>query len=188
MTDDVFCLIASGPSLEMWQVGHAVKSGAKIIAINNNYEICPEADFLYGCDAEWWKHHNGAPQFLGRKFSLEMTEYHDVYQLTNTGEAGIDFEWPNVRTGLNSGYQAMNLAIHLGARKIILIGYDMQHTNGKRHWHADHPGNNCQHIKDWVRHYDNAAKIFKEKGIEVINCTIKTALTCFERADLRDVL
>ena len=190
MNDDIFCLIASGPSLEQWQVDCAVQSGVKIVAVNNNYEICPDADYLYACDARWWKHHSGVPFFLGRKFSLEKTEYSDVYQLNNSGECGIDFEWPNIRTGKNSGYQAINLAVHMGAAKIILIGYDMQHTNGKKHWHGSHPTglNNSQGVKRWVKYYNEAAVILKKKGIEVINCTIETALTCFDRAELRGVL
>jgi len=184
------CLIASGPSLEKWQVDYVLKSSAKIIAINNNWQICPAADVLYGCDAKWWRAHKGAESFWGHKFSLENSGYSDVYQLHDSGNSGIDFLWPNIKTGKNGGYQALNLAVHFGCRKIILIGYDMQHTNGKKHWHPDHPKklNNAQCVAIWPQYFKEAALILKEKGIEVINCTIETALKCFKQADIRDVL
>ncbi|MGA4815964.1 hypothetical protein ACPA9J_15885 [Pseudomonas aeruginosa] len=31
------------------------------------------------------------------------------------------------------------MAIARGAKRIILLGYDMQKTNGQSHWHGDHP-------------------------------------------------
>ncbi|HDY5476679.1 TPA: hypothetical protein RQ695_006640, partial [Pseudomonas aeruginosa] len=39
----------------------------------------------------------------------------------------------------NSGGGAVSLAIARGAKRIILLGYDMQKTNGQSHWHGDHP-------------------------------------------------
>jgi len=95
-----------------------------------------------------------------------------------------------IHSGLNSGYQAIGLAYALGADRIILIGYDMQHTGGARHWHGDHPDGlkNAQGVEKWVKHFESLAVDLEGEGIEVVNCTIETALTCFQRADLRDVL
>lgn len=95
-----------------------------------------------------------------------------------------------IHHGANSGYQAIGLAYHLGADRIVLIGYDMQHTNGRTHWHGDHPSGltNAFGIEKWVKNFSALAKDLKEEGVEVVNCSIETALTCFPRADLRDVL
>ena len=92
--------------------------------------------------------------------------------------------------GHNSGYQAINLAYQFGAKRIILVGYDMQHTDGKTHWHGDHPKslNNAAGVEKWPKHFTQLAKDLDRVGVEVINCTIQTALTCFKQADLRDVL
>ena len=183
-------MIASGPSLTQKQVDYAVKSPAKIIAINNNYEICPTADVLYGCDKNWWQTHKGAPNFLGYKFSLQDSGFSDVHQLYNSGTAGIDFDWPNIRTGKNSGYQAINLAVHFGCRRIILVGYDMQHTDGKKHWHPNHPAGLCNFecVKSCIDYYDDLAPVLDGNDIEVLNCTLKTALKCFKTANIKDVL
>lgn len=184
------CIIASGPSLTHEQVDCAEQSGAAIIVINNNWQICLGADVLYACDARWWQFYGGVPMFRGVKYSLEYSGYPDVFQLHNSGSDGIDLDWPNIKTGCNGGYQAINLAVHFGCRRIILIGYDMQHTGGKSHWHGDHPQglNNAQRVESWIPFYDDLAVELKKIGVEVINCTIETALKCFPRADLREAL
>lgn len=93
-----------------------------------------------------------------------------------------------IHAGLNSGYQAIGLAYELGAAKIILIGFDMQHTGGKTHWFGDHPKGltNAHGIKNWIPGFTALAKGLEFQGIEVINCSIETALTCFKRAKLED--
>ena len=39
------------------------------------------------------------------------------------------------------------------AKNIILLGYDGQKTNGKAHWHADHPRGmgNAGPVDKWVK-------------------------------------
>lgn len=86
--------------------------------------------------------------------------------------------------GDNSGYQAINLAYLLGATKIVLLGYDMQMTGGKAHWHTDHQkplnagGSDLEH---WAKLFPQLAIDLAQEGIEVVNCTRETALTCFKR-------
>lgn len=103
---------------------------------------------------------------------------------------GLCTEPHTINHGLNSGYQAINLAYHTGAKRIILLGYDMQHTGGKSHWHGDHPKSlsNAQGIHNWRHRFIALAGDLKRMGVQVYNCSTDTALKCFERADVRDVL
>lgn len=85
-----------------------------------------------------------------------------------------------LHTGGNSGYQAVNLAYLLGASRICLLGYDMQPTGGKTHWHGDHkklsnptPGS----YKRWRQHFTRLHQDLVAEGVELINCTRETALT-----------
>lgn len=93
-------------------------------------------------------------------------------------------------SGLNSGHQAIQWAYHKGAARIILIGYDMQHTGGRRHWHEDHPGgmSNAEGIAGWVKGFTSLARELALRGVQVVNCSEETALQCFERGQLRDYL
>lgn len=94
-----------------------------------------------------------------------------------------------INHGMNSGYQAINLAYHFGVSRIILLGYDMQHTEGKRHWFGDHPKSltNADGIHNWVKGFSLLAKDLEREGVEVINCSPTTALTCFKRAEIESL-
>lgn len=91
---------------------------------------------------------------------------------------------------MNSGYQAINLAYHFGVSRILLIGYDMQRTGGKAHWHGDHVSGltNAEGLSKWATRFPALAQDLEREGVEVINCSQETALTCFPRARLEDVV
>lgn len=103
---------------------------------------------------------------------------------------GISRQPDTIHTGMNSGYQAIQLAYLWGATKIILLGYDMQKTGGKAHWHGDHPKGlgNCGNFSKWILAMNDLAKDLKVEGVEVVNCSRQTALKCFRRAELKDTL
>lgn len=107
-----------------------------------------------------------------------------------THRQGLNTKPGEVNSGLNSGFQAINLAYHFGARRIVLLGYDMQHTGGKTHWHGDHPRGltNAEGISSWVKYFRPLAEDLARLGVEVVNCSTDTALTCFTRAPLEATL
>lgn len=194
-----FVLVASGPSLTQEQVDQC-RGKAVVIVINNNYKLAPWADHLYACDPSWWQWHEDDPDLLafkGKKWTQnqnwkEETERfkqkHHLTFIESKSEYGLS-ESPNIiHQGSNSGYQAINLAYHLGAKRIILLGYDMQATDGKSHWHGDHPNGIKSSYPAFVRHFNSMSAHAKELGLEIINCTAKTALTCFPRKKLENVL
>lgn len=78
----------------------------------------------------------------------------------------------------------------MGAERIILIGFDMQQTAGRSHWHGNHPSGlgNAEGVAGWRKNFPALAADLAARGVETINCTIETALDCFPRADLRCVL
>lgn len=103
---------------------------------------------------------------------------------------GLGIKPGQLYSGQNSGHQAIQLAYQKGAARIILLGYDMQHTNGRTHWHGDHPKGltNAEGIAGWVKHFGPLAKALELEGVEVVNCSPETALTCFKRGRLDDYL
>ena len=88
--------------------------------------------------------------------------------------------------GTNSGAQAVNLAYHLGATRIVLLGYDMQHTGGRRHCHQDYPAGwlNAEPVKGWASQFAFLARDLAAEGVEVLNASRETALTCVPRMTL----
>lgn len=93
-----------------------------------------------------------------------------------------------IRHGGNSGFMAVSLALHFGASRVVLLGYDMQPTGGRLHWHADHVGmSNPEQFKimGWVRRFGELAA---QTSIPIVNATRETALRCFPRASLHESL
>ncbi len=79
------------------------------------------------------------------------------------------------------------LAKLYGAKQVVLVGYDCQRTNGKAHWHGDHPETlgNAGSMPRWQQQFSDLAKAIQ---MPVINCSRETALTMFPRKALEDVL
>lgn len=186
--ETVVC-IGGGPSLNSDDV-MACRGRARVIAINDAYKLAPWADVLYACDYAWWRAHGGVPMFSGLRFSLDRrASRYGVQILQNTGVAGLELEPTGLRTGHNGGYQAINLAVHFGARRIVLLGYDMQRTDNKAHWFGDHPtGLNNPPLPLFIPQFEQVAPLLRARGIDVINSSRETALTMFPRQSLQAAL
>jgi hypothetical protein len=90
----------------------------------------------------------------------------------------------------NSGAAAISLAVHLGATRVVLLGYDCQRTNGLAHWHGNHPRGlgNGGAMARWAESFAELAQDMARRGVEVVNATRETALKCFPRVELEQAL
>ncbi|MEI9964383.1 MAG: hypothetical protein WDM92_06425 [Caulobacteraceae bacterium] len=90
-----------------------------------------------------------------------------------------------------SGFQALNLAVQFGARRIALVGFDARVDRGS-HWHGDHGGGlhnpSEATAASWRRHLDAAAPALAALGVAVINASPLSLLQAFPRAPLEDAL
>lgn len=189
--DRTIVCLASGPSLTLEDV-ETCRGRFPVVAVNDTYRLAPWADLLWACDGKWWEAHAGVPTFGGLKFSLEASAGHwpGVQVLSNTGDRGVELEPTGVRTGKNSGYQAINVAIHLGAKRIGLLGYDMQTLNGQpTHFFGEHPRSlrRSSPYAMFRTYFDSLVEPLKALGVEVVNCTRSSALDCFPRLPLESL-
>ena len=136
------------------------------------------------------------PRFEGLKYTQDdcALVYPTVTYIKGVGEMGLSFDRSIIHQGGNGGYQALNLAVHFGAKRIILLGYDMKSgPEGQLHHHAKHPAglNNPDPLinyPSWIHAFGTLGPDLKRAGVEVINCTPGSALTCFPMANLEEVL
>lgn len=197
--ETVVC-IASGPSLTREDVEY-VRGKARVIVINTSYVLAPWADVMYAADAKVWRwywkkgptgyEHMPLSQFAGLKYCL--TKHADVFAkvtvLRRGVDSGLSLNPAVLNTGKNSGYQAINLAVLMGASKILLLGYDMsQGPKGQEHWHGDHPNKSRSPYASFLKYFPSLVEPLKDAGVEVINCTRRTRLTCFPQASLESAL
>lgn len=170
--------------------------GAPVLAINDAWRAVPWAELLYAADAKWWDFHRGAPGYRGEKWSThgtnERTRHNDKsehqarYGLRLVlGADGSTFsDDPTViHYGSNSGFQAVNLALLMGARRIALVGFDMHGT----HFFGRHPAGlrNATSYASFIRAFSHGARRLPADRT-IINCTPGSALTCFPMGDLAD--
>jgi len=195
------CCIASGPSLTLEDCAR-VRGRMPVVVVNSALEFAPWADVLHACDFKWWRWHKGAPAFAGLKFTLAEAAaeaFPDVTRLRNTGDEGLELDPTGIRTGKNGGYQAVNIAVHLGASRILLLGYDMKvGPKDRKYCHADHPGDVIDKKKDLERfrnrlagfrtRFETIVAPLKTAGVEVVNCSRSTALRCFPQRPLEEAL
>lgn len=200
-------IAASGPSLSPAQAD-AVRTARRknphslaVIAVNDAYRLFPDADILYACDAAWWRVHGGVRGFRGERwnqiFVRGATERHDLAAAAQWGlqsvaskNAPLPFlTGDTIAQGMNSGFQAVNLAVLMGAREIVLIGFDMGRA-GKAHFFGDHPrplANDSPYTL-FLKAFDRAAPAYAAAGVRIINASERTAMTCFPRLNLERAL
>lgn len=193
-----FAILAGGPSLSPEQVEHVRRAQAqgqcKAIAVNDSWRLAPWADVLYACDKRWWdaKRPKDPSEFAGVMVSQDAAACatYGLEHVPSLPGPGLCRDPWVLHQGLNSGYQAINLAYHLGAARIILLGYDMQRTGGKSHWFGDHPPglNVPSPFRDFIQRFGPLAKDLELEGVQVFNCSTETALNCFPKTSLCEVL
>lgn len=164
-----------------------MRGKARIIAVNTSYKMAPFCDLIYACDARWWQWQKGVPEFTGLKYSLQRRaeRWPGVTALRIGTHDGLSLDPTTLNTGKNSGQQAVNLAVHLGAKRIILLGYDMQKgKHGEHHWHKEHPSRTPDLYRKFLRYFSTIEEPLKQLGVEVINCSRRSALDIFPRMSL----
>lgn len=204
---ETVAILASGPSMCAEQA-QQLQGKCRVIAVNNqgiptlvNGALCPAfapwADILYAADATWWRKNPEALNFAGRKVTIRPENPVDekrlptVYSLQNGGCSGFDDRPTHIRTGGNSGYQALHLAAHLGVKRALLLGFDMRPApDGQEHWFGSHPWRRGfkSRYDIFIIRFEKAAHEFAQRGIEVVNCTSGSALKCFPHHDVERAL
>lgn len=189
-------IVASGPSAAKAGV-EQLRGRVRVIAINTSYQLAPWADVLYACDQTWWKWNKGAPDFRGLKVTQAIqacSQFKDVRLVKVEkfcNELLLD-KPGTLGAGGNSGFQALNLALQFGVKRILLIGYDMRIDLGE-HWHKRHPApmsnpHPVSNLPRWRKALDGAAPKLKALGVEVINCSPVSELRAYPKKSLDEVL
>lgn len=167
---EIIC-IASGPSLTRSDCLLAAKSGLPIIAVNSSWKIIPECRYIFAGDYAWWgKYHD---QITGNAERWTTSPRANILY-------GINLLTGHTEGAFNSGQMAIRLAAHFGAKRIILLGYDCSLKNGT-HWHGQHDRGLDNPVPEEVSrwHKDFSSLVGELPGVEIINASRYTELTCF---------
>lgn len=196
-------VVAGGPSLSDEQLEHVrvrhQRDEVRVIAVNNTCERAPWADVAYFGDYTAIKHYRGGTKG-GKQESLASccaewwtiskpaAERWKLNHVASDNRPGFGVD--RVSMNSNSGAQAINLAILFGAKRILLLGFDMRDIEGRAHWFGQHPQPlvQVQLYAEWIHKLTIAAPQAKARGVHIINCTPDSALQCFDKVSLEDAL
>lgn len=170
-----------------------------VIGINNAYQIGTWMDMVFFGDYSWYLIHRNklakwpkikatcSPRFDTRRDNSENIKY---VQKDHGHRLGISSDRRKVSWNGNSGAAAISLAVHMGAKRIILLGFDMHMMHGATHWHGGHlekkkrkpPFN--RHLKG----FPFIAQDAKQMGIEILNASPDSAIKVFRKINVKDLL
>lgn len=171
-----------------------------VIGINVAYLIGDWIDMMFFMDSKFFQANSESLKYwLGMKVScwLGASKIPWIkYLARDAREFGISGNPSTVCWNTNSGCAAISLASHLGAKRIILLGFDMSFGQVGRHWHnlynnelpsAKHPVltfNFARHMAGM----DQIALDAKARGIEIINASPRSVITQFPKFGVKELL
>lgn len=192
-------VIASGPSLtpaqcaevERWKLTPAKTPKRRVVVINTSFRLAPFADVLYACDGAWWNKYYDEASVIFRQSQMwtqdePASRKFGLRYIKSASGHGLSRKPGLIHQGMNSAYQAINLAFLLGAREFVLLGVDCKGT----HWHGDHPAplNRTLPHRQWIDRFRVLARDLEAEGARVVNCSPGTALGAFRLGTLETEL
>lgn len=182
-------ILGGGPSLRGFDF--SLLAGLRTIAVNQAALHVVEQDMLYFTDANWYEGNAELCRtwrgiaFTGSRAAKRMCPSlrRVLFNPGNTFEPGL------VRQGRSSGHNATALAVTLGARLIVLLGFDMRTEGSRSHFHDKYRNNDgAMYAREFIPSFDGWDRGARALGVTILNATPGSALEEFRKVDLADVL
>jgi len=197
-------ILGGGPTLK--ETDLSLIHHRRVIGVNNAYQLGSWIDICWFGDNRWhgW-HAVELRSFPGLIVTCAPGEFkaNYVHQLKRGKSQGIDPSPRCVAWNRQSGASAINLAYHLGAATVVLIGFDMRrvslselssnqdgtvHEGTVANWHEDHPAKQKDPYDRFSQVFKVIARDARKLGLEIVNCTPGSAIKEFPIMDLKDFL
>jgi len=178
-----------------------------VIAVNAAFLLGDWIDMLFWGDKRWYLvNRSRVAEFKGLKvtshpfFDKPPFNKEKVKRLekNNQSSHGISSDPRKICWNGNSGAAAISVAANAGATRIVLVGFDMKLSDDKKqHWHNEYgtadrdPKSIEKKNLPFRRHLVGFPKIAQDaraRGITIINASPDSAITCFARMSVQDVL
>lgn len=189
---EVAYVIAGGPSVLSQDL--TLLKGRRVIVVNSSWEAFPEAQYLFFGDYRWFYQHRDKLKigFKGRVVTpCSVTRGKEILLLKKVKPPpGICADPAKISMFFTSLQGALNLSVHLGARRIVLLGADMRPaSDGRTHHHEPHPWPQKRDCWDkQMIDLETTVRPLADMGIEVINTSLESRLTWWPKMRLEDCL
>lgn len=168
-----------------------------VIGTNVAFMLGDWISVFYFCDARFFReHHKAIEEFPNLKVTCvshldrEIQPFAvDIKRLKRDYKPGLSMKVDTIHWNHNSGAAAINFAILAGAKRILLLGFDMNSQESKTHWHSVYKNNTPKNsFTRSLKKFPEIAKAAKKRGVEILNVSPTSALDCFPRVSLKEVL
>lgn len=165
-----------------------------VIGVNEAYKIGNWVDIMFFGDSGYWdRQYKEIIQFPKLKITIRDVDHPDVKVMGRSRNTGGLTDKPHLLVwNKNSGAAAINLAVHTGAKKIVLLGFDMNLKFGGQHWHGSYSQRAEDRVKrTFARHMDKFSQIAKDAGklgVKILNANPGSEIDVFEKVHIKDVL
>lgn len=186
-------VVGSGPSLRDIAPNEIVRCGATVIAVNGAIDWLGRADYWFTLDPSQVNMVRARHRVEGCRYVMALPRIarcpDGVTRLLRVegslfGRArapgGLSDEPGAINTG-NSGFGALNLAYHMRPRKILLLGVD-----AKQERRVD--GGMPRSLEHLPALFASAVPQLKAAGIDVVNGSPDSKVTCFTRMTPREAM
>ena len=191
-------IIGGGPSIKNQNLD--LIKGHRVIGVNQAWTLGPWVDLCWFGDKGWldqntpeiWQYGGLIVTCCNPAQQLKRIKY-----VARSKRYGLE---TNKRTHIgwndNSGASAINVAYWLGARRVILLGFEMRNPieGTQTHWHNKYAPKIDKKTKKLSNPYSRfligfpqIAKDAKEVGLEIINATPDSALKVFPYKPLEEI-
>lgn len=186
-------IIGGGVSVNEFPVGDFV-SKYFTLGVNDSFLLDKDIDVCWFGDAPWFESRlEKLLEFKGEVWTCHSSFHdHPTVKYVPKGKAmGIDLN--RISWNRNSGASAINLAVLMGAKKILLAGFDLKlGKEGQANWHNNYNRSPFENMEEQYKRWDMAFKVVsvdaQKYGIEIINLNQDSALEYFPKADWKTYL
>jgi len=197
-------LIGGGTSVQIEAV-NALRDrpGAHVIVLNSSYRAFPWAEMLFFADERWVREELQERRatfeaYPGRVLSILENDRYDAYTERTIRETtpGLSLDPSRVFLHFTATRGAMNVALHMGVRRLVLVGIDNRDgdevlPNGEPrvHFHEGYHWHRAPHTwKAKLREMETTVAPLAAAGIEVINASPISTLPWWPKVDLAEWL
>jgi hypothetical protein len=188
-------ILASGPSVK--QLDLSPLKGRRVIAVKSSHLTWPTADVLFFADSRWWRDPKLKPRTFEGLIVSTATSIADkasrarIRMMLKRNPVALAEERHAVALERTSTTGAINLAVHFGAARIVLLGVDGKIApDGTRHCHGvkwPYPlVETC--FDDQAREYAAIAPSAERLGVEIVNANPDSAISVWPRKPFQDCL
>lgn len=187
-------ILGTGPSLDYQKddiVRLRAENKVRIFGVNMTWKDF-QVDALICCDPKFHEHYGKIEgDFIHYHWDKDICEKYGYEYIEGRWGDGLSTDRNYIHYGHSSGYQAIGLAAHSGCDTIYLCGYDMRYS-GPRHYFAGLSKENGEYPEVLRKYstFDGLIKCYQTIADQkdcpkIYNCTMDSAMECFEKVDIK---